>query len=59
MFGVAETDNDITFLAGGKDVVYSAIKLSLPDDQDKYRFIIQQPFKELDVKIFKHQVTII
>jgi hypothetical protein len=59
MFGVAESNHDVTFLAGGKDMVYNAIKVSLPDDQDKYRFIITSPLKELDVTIPKHQVTIL
>lgn len=59
MFGAAETDEGITFLAGGKHQVYQALKLTLPDDQDKYRFIITHPLKELDVTIPKHQVTIL
>lgn len=59
MFGAAENNGDVTFLAGGKDTVYRAIKISHPDDQDKYRFIITHPLKELDVTIPKHQVTIL
>lgn len=59
MFGAAEIGDDIMFLAGGRDQVYEAHKLSLPDDQNKYRFIITHPLKDLDVTIPKHQVTIL
>lgn len=59
MFGAAESESGTTFLAGGADTVYQALKLSLPDDQDKYRFIITYPLKELDITIPKHQVTIL
>lgn len=59
MFGVGESIQGPVFLAGGDDVVYHANKVSLPDDNNMYRFIIQQPVKDLDITIPKHQVTII
>lgn len=59
MFGAAESSEGVTFLAGGSDMIYQAVKLTLPEDQDKYRFIITHPLKELDITIPKHQVTII
>ena len=57
MFAVGEHASGMSFLV--RDVVYEAQKISLPDDNNKYRFIITSPMKHLDVQVSKQVVEFV